>query len=183
MDSRLWETKIPRSKEDLLRLMNFYKIPIHEYGIGSAKSVECLLEEAKTGECVFAIDQAELVRIISVICLYVYQNEKVLREYKQILQDGRERERHLDASVGEKMKQGENPNESLERLLREELPFLVGLPTNGIEIRTEKKESGSYPGLPTIYKKLFYKMTVPKNIVIPLIVKEADGKIVFYKWE
>ncbi|VAW32144.1 hypothetical protein MNBD_CPR01-53, partial [hydrothermal vent metagenome] len=167
----------------LLQLMTFYKIPIHEYGLGSAKSIECLLEEAKTGESVFAIIQAMLVRTVNVLCLYVYQNGKVLREYKQILQDGRERKRHLDASVGEKMKLGEIPYESLERLLREELPFLVGLPTSCMEIRNEKKESGSYPGLPTIYKKMFYKMVVPKHIVIPLIVKEADGKIAFYRWE
>src|SRR3989338_7575160 len=149
--------KKPNTVEELTALFERRGVSIESWGTGKAKTVGHLLEELVLEEA-FLVDTPDgrLVRETAVVCLDIFAGGQFLREAFQLFyQDGRRRERKLDATTGEKMRPGETPQDAVRRLIREEFPVLRLQPpedlTSGDTVFREA-ESGSYPGLPTRYR-------------------------------
>jgi len=167
--------------DELREVLIEHEVPVESYGHGAAKTLGHLFEEIQLGECVLSIEDGKLVRRTTVLCLNIYKDEFVLVEDKQVFTaDKRTRHRTLDASTGEKMKYGENPIETAQRLIEEEMPFAWGYPVTFKETRTRQKESLSYPGLATLYELHFCEVTIPENEIPDVVVVEAD-KTAFYR--
>jgi len=147
----------PKTDKELRAILAQYGVATSSWGSGSAKTVGHLLEELQRGEAFLGkTKDGRLVRETAVVCLDIFAGGQFLREAFQLFyQDGRRRERKLDATTGEKMRPGETPQDAVRRLIREEFPVLRLQPpedlTSGDTVFREA-ESGSYPGLPTRYR-------------------------------
>lgn len=154
------------------------------YGVGQAKSWEALLEEIASGECQIDYSSGKPVRVIEVASIDVIAPDgSRLFEAYQEFSDGRRRERKL-WGVSEKFKPGEKSDRSLiRRALKEEL----GIEGKDIlascfdsKYTVERKESPSYPGLVTEYRKFKAEVKISAEAVKPEYVEiQADKKTVF----
>ena len=168
-------------------------IDITKYGKGKAKTIEHLLREINEGETTLEEQDGRLVRSVRVLGVDVYHQfadgrQEHLKEEKQIFHDGRERQRTLDWSLGEKLKPDELPNEVAgRRAIQEELGLSKGLtitkPDSNEKIRTQ--ESSSYPGLESIYKFYRFIVTLDDSQYRTEGYIEADegGKSTYFRWE
>jgi hypothetical protein len=127
------------------------------WGIGEAKTVAHLVDEVQEGEAFLEIVNGYIVRKIQPISIAIYspaQLTLLLREVKQVFNDGRVRARKLpDAcSVSEKAKflHNETPKEAAIRGLKEKLKIQVD-PDQLFFYRkyTKKEPSNRYPGIIT----------------------------------
>jgi hypothetical protein len=132
-------------------------IQVDRWGQGSAKTVEHLEEEIRSGESRLVSERGTLYREIEFVMSDVLYSsgDAVWRlvESKQVFQDGRVRVRQKDSSVSEKMKPGEDPVLGLIRGIEEELGFRPDPEQiEELGILEEEQESGSFPGLRTRYR-------------------------------
>ena len=183
------EKAIEQRKAELAEKLNSYHISLDQWGKGSAKTLDHLLEEIEAGETVLVEEQGELVRKLGFVGVIIYYEDGSgrykLREEKQAFRDGRIRTRpHLEGSVSEKMKPGEAPLEAVQRGLAEELAMKVD-PDN-IKYLAEKKivsDSPSYPGLNTHYFKYIFELTLPKERANPEgYVGEETDQTNYWRW-
>lgn len=143
----------------LMEALKQHGVPVDRWGSGSAKTVSRLLGEIEAGETTLVKDGRELLRRTRFVALTVThqgeEGEQELYEKEQVFKDGRPRIRNLDWSASEKLLGEEDSQAALNRLLSEEL-FEIAAGIEGI-ISTgeteEIKESPSYPGLKTEFKR------------------------------
>lgn len=193
----------PRDPDDLREQLLRYGVPVDQYDPAKGtKPLEKLYGEIVGGECVLIVDGVTVIRETSVVCLYVRSGALVLREQMQVMDDGKKldpRSRTLEASTGEKICVGEDSVDAAHRLIRGELPFLIGRNLEKGEVRRKREESKSYPGIITVYNMHFFTVTIPEpvfgmvtvrgeggdfaqlNPARRLVVEEPD-KYVFYEW-
>jgi hypothetical protein len=146
------EMDIKSLREYLLK----FGIPLGEWGIGYAKTIDHLLSEIKSGECLITEKGKNIIREIEFVMAEIFyeDGERIFKlvEDRQVFSDGRTRVRKKESSISEKMIIGEDPLESLIRGAKEELG--IYLEKNQIE-KKEKEEkfeiSKSFPGLTTKY--------------------------------
>lgn len=131
-----------------------HAIPFENWGKGSAKTLDHLINEVAEGETVLEVAASgELVRKVSITYVDVWHTDPSGRrwklvEEKQVFKDGRERRRTLDGSIAEKLKAAEVPDQHMvNRAIREELGIEgdVSAVANGSSEVTQ--DSPSYPGL------------------------------------
>lgn len=142
-------------KEELIDLLTRYHVPIDEWGKGSAKTIDHLLNELNGGEALLVEDQESgyLVRkfsflAIEVLCRYGPDTYCLAEDRQVFSSDGRVRRRNLEMSIGEKLKQDESDIESAtKRALTEELGIQEGFTIDAGEKIKEEVDSSSYPGL------------------------------------
>lgn len=175
----------PRTVEELNALLQRYGITTTSWGSGQAKTVEHLLEEVALGEASLDVTpDGRLVRETAVVCLDIFAGKRVLKEAFQLFyQDGRRRERKLDATTGEKMKPGETPEEAVRRLIQEEFPVLRLQPPEDLtrgETVFREAESNSYPDLPTRYRLHFFSIEL--KVRLPAFTVLEPDKMSAYEW-
>lgn len=178
------------TKEELVSLLTKANISLDKWGTGKAKSVDHLFREIEAGETRL-VWRHGLLRVVCVVGVSVHHVEKgetlYLREVKQMLADGRERLRDLAATVWEKRLIGESPEEAAYRGLREELG-LVGVPlVSALGVHRDerkRKDSSSYPDLPTEYWYDKFCVIVPPDFFRPEGYKmREDGVTSHFEWE
>jgi hypothetical protein len=123
-----------------------------QWGTGSAKSVENLWTELTTGE--IALKGSPLCRVLSGVVQVVIRRPdgRILIDSEQIFKDGRCRKRNIPPS--EKMLPGETFVDAARRCLVEELhikPQNITIYPETHKMRQERRDSYSYPGLPSLY--------------------------------
>jgi hypothetical protein len=132
-----------------------HSIDTTAWGRGSAKTVADLWTEFLQGESTFYPEPP--LRHVGVVELQIRQGIYTLIEASQTLRDGRTRQRgQLPA---EKIKQGETPfttalrclGEELQITDRKQLRFAHEAPEQTLTTRQFTAESGSYPGLTTLF--------------------------------
>lgn len=177
--------------EGLKELLLSNKVPLEMWGIGGAKSAEDFLRELTKGESEVVTTGGAIARRTRVTRLDIRDfSDRRLVEVRQILPDGRSRERKLEVTASEKLYPGENPGSGLERLLKEEFPFLQAYRCRcqDWEFLEERKSSQSYPGLPTIYEFFTFTLVLSSAETPPLFgdpkagLKQGDG-MAFYEWQ
>lgn len=161
------------------------------YGTGNAKRIEDLLHEIVNRECSLKLEDGRPVRRLSVINLFVRnRNEQVLIEERQVLPDGRERQRGLPLS--EKMYADEDWRTAALRAVVEELGSALP-PEPQVYLIEETHEevvtasvSMSYPGLTSEYIRHRVEAQIAGLPVVPFRTEEqrSDGSVLtsFWAW-
>ena len=187
-EPRLVEPNITLGK--LTQLMLSAGLPVDEYGEGEAKEIDDLQKEVAEGECFLTIaSDGTLTRQVkpvwvNVLCHLKDGRVMVLREQKQVLKDGRTRERNLPSSLGEKLKLGEDTDATALRALEEE----IGV-TDVTYIEKVKEESRTFtpptfPGIESTYSSTFYDAVIPESAFVPEgYVENQDKKDNYYVWD
>ena len=176
--------------DTILEKLREAKIPVDEYGRGTAKTVEHLLSEINEGEAVLTIDQdGKTHRTVGVVWVDVFcalSNGKIyrLKEDRQEFKDGRVKVRNLDSSIGEKMKPSETTNEAIVRALSEELG-IVDIETtydSGYEERTSYTDT--FPGIESTYKMHKFAAIIPETaFTADGYIENQHDKTNYYAWE
>ncbi len=161
------------------------------WGIGKAKTVTHLVDEVQEGEAILEIVNGYIVRRIQSISITVYsptQPTLLLREVKQVFQDGRVRQRNLpdNCSVAEKVKalHNETPEEAAIRGMLNELKIQVDL-EQLIYNRKYTKEgtSNSYPGIITEKEIHIFECKFTQDQFKPTgYIEEQEDKTNHFKW-
>lgn len=185
--------------DDLKKVLERHKIDYMSWGGSGAqgsKTIEDLFNETQTNDSELVLRGEQLVRKLRVLGFLVtytdpQKGKLVLREQHQYFHDdGRGRIRTKWASVSEKLKTYEEPdNESIQRTLEEELS-ISGSPQEisfmGVDVSAEKEEkkSGSFFGLTTEYPMHKYLIELDKEQYIPEGYCEAQkNKTTCFHWE
>src|SRR5579863_2912178 len=145
--------EMERRRTDLITLLNKHGVPYEKWGTGSAKALDHLLSEVLGGETILEeTGNGELVRKVEVVGVdvrYISTDgaEYQLVEDRQEFADGRVRRRMLASSLTEKMKPGEEPTESAQRAVEEELRVSGKTTMERLGTNRTAQVSPSYPGL------------------------------------
>lgn len=180
-------------KSKLVNLLTQYNIPIEDWGIGEAKTIEHLLQEINSGETILVekTESQELIRkfsflSITILCTYSGTTYR-LYEAKQIFTDGRTRERRLDGSIGEKIKLDETDiTKSIGRALSEELGIHEDFEIKSDEIKHSTEEAGSqsYPGLKSLRERFDAVVEIKPSQFDPDGYTEVQqDKTTYFAWE
>lgn len=189
------------SLEHLRACLLEHNIPIQDWGSGMAKSARELYEEIELQDCTLDVCDGILTRKILGVEINIHAFVVVdwdgplrhfrLREWKQVLPSGRERDRsQMRASVTEKRHPWETNEQVARRGLKEELlwdnPDTYHLSFSEREVNKEPDFSKSYPGLRTVIREL----TTFRCLIMPAlfqpagyVIKEEDGKTTHFVWE
>jgi len=166
-------------------------LPVKLYGQGEAKTIEHLLEEIESGECLIQWQAYHPVRVINVVVANVFtlDAKQYLIEEKQVFSDGRVRQRQeKDGSpkrgISEKMQPKEVSQDAVLRAVEEELgidPDYVR--TACLGMNAEESESPSYPGLLTRYVRHKYDVFIePEAYKAEGYVEVQDDKTTYFVW-
>jgi 8-oxo-dGTP pyrophosphatase MutT (NUDIX family) len=130
-------------------------IPIEQWGVGEAKTLEQLVAEIKAGETVLQEDNGNLVRLVRAAEVFVWYTQGFDRfflvEDRQEFSGDRIRRRKRASSVAEKMTPYEHPVIAAQRAIREELGITTPVAMTYRGPLHNDRESPSYPGLRSIY--------------------------------
>lgn len=121
-ENNIFEVDTTDSLQEILEKNN---IDTSFFGKNDAKRVEDLFNEIKNREAELVKEGDSIFRKINALSISVNysknQRKFVLVEDKQVFSDGRERQRSPISSLSEKLKNGENIDEEINRALFEEL--------------------------------------------------------------
>ncbi len=136
--------------EELIHWLEKFDINYQMWGQNLSKTVDNLLEEIRSSECVLKNNLP--LRIVYVVQLIIFQDKKILVEKEQVFCDNRNRPRLAPPS--EKMKTNENVKDSAIRCLDEELQLSmqdVDIISTETKPKIRNRISTSYPGLRSRY--------------------------------
>ena len=135
----------------LMKLLSWFNIPVDKFGKGEAKSVQNLLDEINNGDCRLIISRDGIYREVFVIRAYINYKGLILKEDKQVFDDGRIRERNY-FHISEKIRVDEKFEEALKRAVKKELGIESKLNWENRSVgEKEDMDSLSYPMLTTRY--------------------------------
>lgn len=174
---------LTKSKLEKFLLQN--KIPITEWGKGSAKTIDHLFKEIIKGESKIEIIDNELVRHVKALSITVLYKNLILKEDYQKFKDGRVRRRKMDASVAEKLdKNDKDLIGAVIRGIKEELDISIDnsqISENGKN--RQIMDSMSYPGLHSIVDLFKYTVTLNDNqYKSDGYVENQEDKSTYFKW-
>jgi hypothetical protein len=186
------------SLQELKELLSKQHIDYESWGgdgLHGSKTIEDLFNETQTSDSELIVRGEKLIRKLRVLGFLITYTDPVkgtlvLKEQHQHFHDdGRGRIRVKWASVSEKLKTYEEPNdESIQRTLEEELG-ISGLPEEissmGIDQNAEKDEKtvGSFAGLTTEYPMHKYLIKVSPRQYVPEGYCEAQkNKTTCFHW-
>ena len=176
------------NKAELTSWLESHNVPLDQWGVGKAKTIDHLLTEINSGEAFVKEENGTLCRIVlgSGVRVY-YQNGStilLLKEQRQEFKDGRIRRRSLETSVGEKRHRDEEPLATAHRALREELKI-----TDELELKLEQTTlkgpvaSDSFPGLASKYIMHVWSVFLPAHLYKPEgYVEYQQDKTSYFVW-
>lgn len=185
METSTSESRVQKLITELLKKHN---ISIEKWGKDEHKTIGHLIREIEDGEAGLVEESGELFRDSMAIGLDVFYVDKcgnrlVLKEEKQIFDDGRERRRSLSTSLGEKIRAGEDKGAAARRALREELGINPKDEITFIKTKKTLKESQSYPGLVTRRVLYLYEYQVDENdFRLQGYAEYEGGKTTYFVW-
>lgn len=132
-----------------------YEIDTSKYGIGEAKTFTEIANEVALGESDLMEEGGKLIRVVSVVLLRLQEpNGSFLIEHSSESKDGRTKQ--LLRLPGTKQRPHENSFRTARRVITTTLNFEDNMVTFDVaksSLLQEEKESSSYPGLITVYRK------------------------------
>jgi hypothetical protein len=176
--------------QEIEKQLNDSGIDMSLYGQGKAKTIKDLVKEIEDNETVLVKENGKLLRKVQVGNVEIFYTNKtgdkfILKEDKQVFNDGRERRRaHLSGSLSGKMRVDENPKESIIREIQEELGISSRLDVKEKITETETIESQSYPGLPTCYiTNRFTADMTDKDFKLEGYVEKTNSLTTYFVWK
>lgn len=177
------------TKSELKDLLLENKIPLEQWGVGEAKTLNDLYSEIRHGESMLEINRSDkLVRNVGIVKIDVFYKDetgtyKLVEDYQEFY-DGRRRTLQHECPVGEKIKPHETPIQAFERALREELAIMHPIPGRATRARIITKVSKSYPGLISCYREHRFTVTIPKKYYNIEGYVETDGtRKTYFSWK
>ncbi|CAE8623783.1 unnamed protein product [Polarella glacialis] len=194
----------PMDVEMLKRTLLEHKIDPSKFGVGNAKDIKQFADEVQKGAARLMLDAAQhkkLVRVVDVVALKLRpakssQGEPtvLLIETQEQFPDGRKR-----ATVrlpGTKKEPYENVRQTADRILREMLGMhgsMVTFDLTHIERQEEERDSPSFPGVQTVYRKEIIECRVRSTetdklskVGLPGLqefsAKDSTGNTKFFQW-
>eukprot|EP00397_Hematodinium_sp_SG-2012_P003816 GEMP01003825.1.p1 GENE.GEMP01003825.1~~GEMP01003825.1.p1 ORF type:complete len:771 (+),score=139.66 GEMP01003825.1:2-2314(+) len=151
--------------ESLTQTLSDHKVDISSYGQGTAYTFEQFIKELNSGAAALMEANGQLVRVLDVVLVRINtMSEKVLIEAKSTLSDGRVLVRNR--LPGTKRQPNENVWKAALRLV-DSMPDIRDQTTLQIgeeETEVVVQESGSYPGVQSVYRKTYVSGTLlPKD--------------------
>lgn len=178
------------SLDSLIETLVNANIPVDQYGVDGAKTVQHLLNEILDGESTLSVNsKGELLRELSVLWVDVFCKHSsgetfLLKEEVQIFKDGRERRRELGSSLGEKLKPGEGSESAVYRALSEELG--IDSPLQSVEYQGEAQKlhtPEAFPGLESTYQFYKYSVVISEEDFKPEgYIEYQEDKTNYYTW-
>ncbi len=166
------------------------KIDFSDWGVGSAKSFDHLLQEIVSGESSFEVtNSGEVIRKIEVASAIVWYRSVdgdtyLLSEDRQVFKDGRERKRKLPSSISEKIQPDESPDKAIIRGIQEELGIKDEVDLDWDSTTDDVRESESYPGLKTSYLTYYYEVKLNDQQFNPQgYIEYQDDKTTYFVWD
>lgn len=157
-------------------------LPLDQWGIGEAKTVEELMAEIRNGECEVIFDVLlDPIRVVRVARVFVTHKGRQLVETKQVMLDGRVRHRHI-AGISEKLHASEPPHSGAIRGLKEELGIDIDF-LRVIGNSSECKESKSYPELLCRYEFFDFLLEMPDELFRDEYIANEEGSTTYFGWE
>jgi hypothetical protein len=163
--SGLVPAPIEIDEEALKKFLSGSKVDVANFGVGDAKTLHEFAEELSTSEASLTIaENGSVIRVVDVILLVLFRvsnNSKVKKEMLVEVKTKRDKanvEKRTDWLPGTKLLFQESPFQAVNRLLERMLQIpeqYVSLNDQTIRIVEETKDSPSYPGLRTLYRKRY----------------------------
>lgn len=180
-------------REELVQILERANVPLDSFGKGPAKTVDHLLKEIREGETVLRTwPSGEILRElkvlwVDVVCEHANGDVYFLREDRQEFKDGRKdniKRRTLEASLGEKLKPDEKPDEAVVRALQEE----IGVSDVDGVFQTGQSEKSltpdTYPGVPSSYVFCKYAVMINESAFVPEgYIEDQPDKTNYYVWD
>lgn len=179
--------------------LSTHNIPIDTWGQDKAKTVDHLYREIKRQDSQLIQENGRLIRKLKFIevNVEVEMMGKRLRlvEDRQVFNEGKHNQRtrrrpEFKSAVKEKIHLHEEPNQAVVRAIKEEIGRLWSehdlnlISPCKIDQRAIKRESMSYPGLPTHYDGHFYHLQLPRPLFSPDGYKEIQpDKTTYFVWK
>lgn len=164
-------------------------VPIERWTEGGARGVPALFLELQKGECSLQFEpgSAWVNRSILGVHLDITHRDAAgllwrLVEDRRLFADGHLQRRQLQASIGEKMTSGEEPEAAAYRALSEELGIEERLPLRYARLDRKDKISQDYPGLFDHYRTHRYEVELPLEHVRLEYVEVQPEKTSFWLW-
>lgn len=169
-------------------ILREHDIPIHTWGTGNTKTTNSLFREILRNESKLELLDGALVRRTRVACVDVFfrLGEKTLRlkEERQLMGDGRTRERNLETGVNEKLVGDEDPLLGAIRGLEEELGLTRPVGLRKVSRKDEPRDAISYPGLTTLFERHFFEIFLTEEqFRAEGYVEEESGKKTYFVWK
>jgi hypothetical protein len=156
-------------KQEVVALLQKHNVPVDKWGQGGTKTLEHLLTEVDQGEALLVENEAgELTRELTVADVEVRYmaddgSEERLMEAEQVFTNGQTRSRNLPTSLSEKLKPGEDIEQSVIRAVQEELGIEDDLTAKYDKLEETTTDSPSFPGLKSTYKAYYYTVHLNKD--------------------
>ena len=175
--------------EDLASRLIKFDVPVSLWGQGSAKTVEHLYSEIEAGDSEIVEESKKLVRYVhfvnvEVVARFGGQLHRLVED-RQVFTDGRTRRREdLGGAVKEKIHPSEDPDQAVDRALKEELQVEGKIQKKKLRTESLDKESPSYPGLRSKYKAHFFEAELFGNQIKQEGYQEVQpDKTTFFIWQ
>lgn len=177
------------TEAQLAAALESWGVDLTRWGRGDAKTLGHLHEELSSDDCDLSIDEAGLLRRVRNVWVDVHVDDEGVRRHLvercQVFMDGRSRVRGIPASLGEKVRTGEDPRRAAERGLREELrltPSAYALAT--APRRENPADARSYPGLRSVYETHWFAAELDHGAYrADGYVEEQADKRTYFEWE
>merc|ERR1711957_4973 len=155
--SSLVEAGTGLSETELNKFITDAKIDVSKYGTGHAKTLKEFSDELLVGDATLSVQpDGTLSRVVDVVVLLLTRgiDGETLVETQEILPDGSTV--NLGRLPAIKRRPDENQFVAAQKLLKKKLrmdSIHVKLDSEDVKIIEERKESPSYPGISTLYRK------------------------------
>jgi len=156
-------------EDELLRYLQTSLIDTDRWGTGTARSVHEFAEELVKGEATLQkMPNGQVKRIVDVVIVKLVRRgaQDVLVELEETVKDSRQDLRRLPAV---KRRSDEHQFLAARRLITQFLRLnenFVRLDTSDVRVVEEEKQSVSYPGLATVYRKRYLRAVLDDDVFL-----------------
>eukprot|EP00929_Paragymnodinium_shiwhaense_P091909 TRINITY_DN517_c0_g2_i1.p1 TRINITY_DN517_c0_g2~~TRINITY_DN517_c0_g2_i1.p1 ORF type:complete len:781 (+),score=265.18 TRINITY_DN517_c0_g2_i1:145-2487(+) len=155
--SGLVQAPIAYTEEDLIKFLGENKIDVELFGRNNAKTLRAFTDELTRGDSSLMVTpEGKVVRTVDVVVLILKKQGvgDILVEVSEKQTDGSMID--LKRLPGSKRRPDENQFVAAQRVLRRQLKMdenFVTIDASDVKVVEEQKDSPSYPGIDTIYRK------------------------------
>ena len=173
-------------EQDLTTWLHEHGVDTSEWGTGTRKTVQNLLEEVENKECTLIYENQKAVRCVEVAKVLIKRegSSQILIETKEIKPDGKKKKRN--SPMSEKMKAGESPIDVGIRGVKEEVGMDCFIkPGSEINTIVEDETSASYPSLLgryTVHVMTMIIKDIPDHAFNTIEISSIGERTHCWKW-
>ncbi|HZS43167.1 MAG TPA: hypothetical protein VFA52_03030 [Candidatus Paceibacterota bacterium] len=181
-----------KSRSEIFRLLNKYKVPWQTWGQGASRSLEAFFQYHEREKLYFQNhcgDQLIIhVHAAVVIVLHRYRGRLLeIYEDRQVCDNGTILRRSNFNGIGETMLRGEEKIKSAQRALQQELGFHDPSKYQLSDcLQVERRipvESEKWPGIWAVYNRHIFQCVIPRELFKKDgHIEREDGRTIYFLW-